>query len=213
MGNDADADIKKKEENALTAQGPRATRSMSESYSLNVTHDNVDESVTAVITADNYFGARHALETLFQAVDYDEVGHARHYCSFVCGGGSQFFLFIGSSPPQIRGTYVALVDYYIDDSPEFSHRQASKFFFSNLVFKSSFKKKPKSFFRGVSLDTSRNFMTVDTVKRIIDGLSSSKVREHAKLSHLRTTETSVIADLDGEGEGRRFHGGCYDRLS
>ncbi len=46
---------------------------MSEAYSLNVTHDNVDEAVTAIISADDYFGARHALETLFQAVDYDDV--------------------------------------------------------------------------------------------------------------------------------------------
>ena len=46
---------------------------MVESHVLNVTYDNLDSAVVATVTADDYFGARHAIESLFQAVDYDDV--------------------------------------------------------------------------------------------------------------------------------------------
>lgn len=48
-------------------------RAMVESHVLNVTYDNLDSAVVATVTADDYFGARHAIESLFQAVDYDDV--------------------------------------------------------------------------------------------------------------------------------------------
>ena len=84
------------------------------------------------IEAENYFGARHAIETAFQAIDYDPVREA-------------FF-----AP-----------NYVIDeDYPEFDHR-------------------------GLSLDTSRNFVTIPTLKRIIDGLAHSKLN----VFHWHITDT------------------------
>ena len=51
--------------------------------------------VTAEITAKNYFGARHGLETLFQAMEYDDLP----------GGG-----------------FLMLADLTISDGPAYRHR-------------------------------------------------------------------------------------------
>ena len=78
----------------------------------------------ADISAANYFGARHGIETLFQLMEYDDI----------------------------TMNYIILNSAEIRDYPEFRHR-------------------------GISLDTSRNFIAADTIKRIIDGMGHSKVRE------------------------------------
>ena len=78
----------------------------------------------ADISAANYFGARHGIETLFQLMEYDDI----------------------------TMNYIILNSAEIRDYPEFRHR-------------------------GISLDTSRNFIEADTIKRIIDGMGHSKVRE------------------------------------
>ena len=78
----------------------------------------------AEISAANYFGARHGIETLFQLMEYDDI----------------------------TMNYIILNSAEIRDYPEFRHR-------------------------GISLDTSRNFIEADTIKRIIDGMGHSKVRE------------------------------------
>jgi N-acetyl-beta-hexosaminidase len=48
----------------------RLKLSTNESYSLTTKKENI---LTATISADNYFGARHGLETLLQLIWYDEV--------------------------------------------------------------------------------------------------------------------------------------------
>ncbi len=89
---------------------------MVESHVLNVTYDNLDSAVVATVTADDYFGARHAIESLFQAVDYDDVRKI-----FV-------ILNLPRSPYekgvslQVRRTYVMLTDFYVEDEPAFTHR-------------------------------------------------------------------------------------------
>ena len=88
-----------------------------------VTHSEFAK-LRADISADNYFGARHGIETLFQLMEYDDI----------------------------TMNYIILNSAEIRDYPEFRHR-------------------------GISLDTSRNFIEVDTIKRIIDGMGHSKVRE------------------------------------
>ena len=65
------------------------------------------------ISASNYFGARHGIETLFQTIVWDEVTEA----------------------------YVRLSDVSVQDRPEFPHR-------------------------GLSLDTVRNFISIDKIKKV-----------------------------------------------
>ena len=46
---------------------PELTKGTNESYSLEIAfRDDDDDQVNVTITSDDYFGARHALETLFQ---------------------------------------------------------------------------------------------------------------------------------------------------
>ena len=78
----------------------------------------------ADISAADYFGARHGIETLFQLMEYDDI-----YRNYIIVNSAE-----------------------IRDYPEFRHR-------------------------GISLDTSRNFIEADTIKRIIDGMGHSKVTE------------------------------------
>ena len=58
--------------------------------------------------------------------------------------------FQGIEYDDIAGNFIMLGDYHIIDYPEFKHR-------------------------GVHVDTSRNFVSVEVLKRIIDGASASKV--------------------------------------
>ena len=105
----------------LNPSQTQVTKSTDESYSLNAGFFN-GETYLALIEADNYFGARHAIETLFQAIDYDDV-RQRYFAGYFTVGL---------------------------DQPEFGHR-------------------------GISLDTSRNFIDVITIKRIIDGMAHAKL--------------------------------------
>ena len=83
----------------------------SERHSLRVSRKN--GLLEVLIEANNYYGARHAVETLFQLVVWDEVGES----------------------------YLMLDTVDITDWPEFPHR-------------------------GISVDTVRNFIPVDTIKTV-----------------------------------------------
>ena len=74
------------------------------------------------IEANNFYGARHGLETLSQLIVYDDIKRG----FFIVSSGE------------------------FDDKPEFRHR-------------------------GISLDTSRNFMPVEALKRNINGLAMVKM--------------------------------------
>ena len=91
---------------------------------INIFYSDAEKILRADISAANYFGARHGIETLFQLMEYDDI----------------------------TMNYIILNSAEIRDYPEFRHR-------------------------GISLDTSRNFIEPGTIKRIIDGMGHSKVRE------------------------------------
>ncbi|KAG0721718.1 Chitooligosaccharidolytic beta-N-acetylglucosaminidase [Chionoecetes opilio] len=90
-----------------------------ESYQLNVTTS--DDFTTATIVAASFFGARHALETLSQLIEYHETSDA-----------------------------LMVVAAQIEDSPVFPYR-------------------------GILLDTSRNFVSVATLERTLDAMGASKL--------------------------------------
>jgi hexosaminidase len=108
--------------NVDNKETPVITRNTNESYQLSISYSDDERTLSADITANNYFGARHGIESLFQLMEYDDIGHV-----FVILRGAE-----------------------IKDYPEFKHR-------------------------GITLDTSRNFMEPDVIKRIIDGMGHSKV--------------------------------------
>lgn len=93
---------------------------MDESYRLELTELN--DHFHAKITANNFYGARHGLETLSQLITYDEVKNEAYI--------------IGSAD--------------IADAPKFKYR-------------------------GVMLDTARNYFPIDFIKRTIDGLAMVKL--------------------------------------
>jgi len=77
------------------SQKPQILKDTDESFSLKISGD---DPIEVEIKADNYFGARHAIESAFQLMEYDDV----------------------------RGQYVALTDVQIrDDAPAFKHRGIS----------------------------------------------------------------------------------------
>lgn len=116
----ATADHLVKIEVIVTQTVTQLTLETDESYTLDVQTEN---SVTTVyITAETYFGARHAMETLSQLIAWDERSNS----------------------------LVIHQDGHIQDSPVFPHR-------------------------GFSIDTSRNYMDIPILKRIIDGLSYNKM--------------------------------------
>lgn len=79
-------------------------------------------SMRVLITAINFYGARHGLETLSQLIVYDDIKNE--------------VLIVGSA--------------IIEDEPKFKHR-------------------------GISLDTSRNFIPVEALKRTINGMAMVKL--------------------------------------
>lgn len=87
---------------------------------------------TVTITADSFFGARHALETLSQLMAWDRT----------------------------VSSLIMLSEATISDSPAFPHR-------------------------GLLIDTSRNFMTLELVKKIIDAMSYNKLN----VFHWHLTDT------------------------
>jgi len=78
--------------------------------------------VEALITANTYFGARHALETLNQLIAYNDLNSKIHIAS----------------------------DVYIADGPKYPYR-------------------------GILLDTSRNYVDKKTILRTIDSMAASKL--------------------------------------
>ncbi|TRY67678.1 hypothetical protein TCAL_02945 [Tigriopus californicus] len=104
----------------VPSKKPKIARDTKEAYTLRVS--KVGSIIIANITSTEYFGARHAIETLFQLIEFDEV----------------------------KNSFIILDDVEIEDEPEFTHR-------------------------GISVDTSRNFISVEVLKRIIDGMGASKL--------------------------------------
>lgn len=92
-----------------------------EGYALKI-EETSDGRINATITADNYFGARHGLETLNQLIIFDDL----------------------------RNEIQIVRDASITDKPVYPHR-------------------------GILLDTSRNYIPVDVIKKIIEGMALSKL--------------------------------------
>ena len=91
-----------------------------EQYTLKV--DTVDDSTQIAISAPTYFGARHALETLSQLIEYDE--------------NEEVLMIVDTAD--------------ISDKPAYPYR-------------------------GILLDTSRNYYSVESLKRVLDAMSQNKL--------------------------------------
>lgn len=114
-----------------------------ESYTLNIKAEG--EDVLALIEAETFFGARHALETLSQLVAYDDI----------------------------RSEIQIVRDVTIEDKP---------------VYK----------YRGLALDTSRNWFSIESIKRTIDAMSMVKLNTfhwHITDSHSFPMEIKSHPDL------------------
>merc|ERR1712110_190809 len=121
-----------------------------EDYNLTVTGQDVS------ISASDYFGARHGIETLFQTIVWDEVS----------------------------GAYVRLSDIRVEDRPEFPHR-------------------------GLSLDTVRNFISIEKIIKVVDSLSFSKMN----VFHWHITDTqSFPLHLPSLPEFSRYGAYSADRV-
>ncbi|KAK8384211.1 hypothetical protein O3P69_009152 [Scylla paramamosain] len=109
---------------AVTVEGAQAhlTLDTDESYSLSVNTSADGAVTTATIVAPTFFGARHALETLAQLVDYHET----------------------------RDALMVVQTAAVTDAPEFAYR-------------------------GLLVDTSRNFVTVAALRRTVDAMAASKL--------------------------------------
>ncbi|XP_004525320.1 chitooligosaccharidolytic beta-N-acetylglucosaminidase [Ceratitis capitata] len=100
---------------------PRLTLDTDESYALQISSGN-GSVATATISANNYFGARHGLETLSQLLVYDDI----------------------------RREIQILARANIEDKPAYK-------------------------WRGLLLDTSRNFFSVKSIKRTLDAMAMVKL--------------------------------------
>jgi hexosaminidase len=104
----------------ITSDAVQLVTDMDESYTLAV---DTKSSITSVyIVAPNFFGARHAMETLSQLIVWDDSANS----------------------------LVVLSDANIQDRPTFTHR-------------------------GLSLDTSRSYIDIPILQRIIEALSYNKM--------------------------------------
>ncbi|RXG72131.1 Chitooligosaccharidolytic beta-N-acetylglucosaminidase [Armadillidium vulgare] len=101
-----------------------------ESYTLNVVTTGTETRAT--INANTFFGARHALETLSQLIDFDDENDSLQIVSSVS----------------------------VEDSPTFPYR-------------------------GFILDTSRNFMSLEKIRKTIDAMSYNKLNRF----HWHITDT------------------------
>ena len=106
---------------SVSSSPPFISKNTNEAYNLTVIQGTGGE-ITAEITAEGYFGARHGIESVFQLMEYDDLVQ----------------------------DFIMLSEATIEDEPEYQHR-------------------------GISMDTSRNFMSKDVLKKIIDGMGASKV--------------------------------------
>lgn len=91
-----------------------------EGYNFKITEDS--NGVHVAVDAKNFFGARHALETLSQLIVYDNIRN-----EMLIVGGAEF-----------------------EDAPKFKYR-------------------------GILLDTSRNYFSVESIKRVIEGMAMTKL--------------------------------------
>ena len=107
--------------NILDPQIIKLTLSLDEGYTLHMSETS-DGRMNATISAANYFGCRHGLETLAQLVIYDDI----------------------------RNEAQIVRDVNIVDKPVYPYR-------------------------GVLLDTSRNYISVNGIKRVIDGMALTKL--------------------------------------
>ncbi|EDV95872.1 chitooligosaccharidolytic beta-N-acetylglucosaminidase [Drosophila grimshawi] len=126
----------------------RLTLDTDESYALSVGSEVAGE-ILANITAGNFFGARHALETLNQLIVYDDIRR------------------------EVQVTANASVS----DAP---------------VYK----------WRGLLLDTSRNYYSVKSIKRTLDGMAMVKLNTfhwHITDSHSFPLEVSKRPELSKLG--------------
>ena len=125
---------------AVAGGDSRLTLQTDESYKLNVTTSG--RVTTARINANSFFGARHALETLLQLVEYEENEDA----------------------------LLMVSEAYVEDTPAFPYR-------------------------GILLDTSRNFFSVESIKRTLDGMASNKLNTfhwHITDSHSFPLELATL---------------------
>uniref|UniRef100_A0A0A1WSJ6 Beta-hexosaminidase n=1 Tax=Zeugodacus cucurbitae TaxID=28588 RepID=A0A0A1WSJ6_ZEUCU len=123
---------------------PKLTLDTDESYTLQISSSN-NSAATATISASNYFGARHGLETLSQVMVYDDI----------------------------RRELQILARADIDDKPAFK-------------------------WRGLLLDTSRNYFSVKSIKRTLDAMATVKLNTfhwHITDSHSFPFEVKSQPDL------------------
>lgn len=122
---------------------PRLTYDTDESYKLEISQGK--NEVFADISANSFFGARHALETLSQLIVYDDI----------------------------RREVQMLAQATIVDAPAYKHR-------------------------GLLLDTARNYFSVKSIKRTIDGMAMTKLNTfhwHITDSHSFPMEVKSQPDL------------------
>ncbi|XP_060654600.1 chitooligosaccharidolytic beta-N-acetylglucosaminidase [Drosophila nasuta] len=134
---------------ADSAKPTRLTLDTDESYVLQIGTNSTAGQVTANITADNFYGARHALETLNQLIVYDDI----------------------------RRELQVTANASISDAP---------------VYK----------WRGLLLDTSRNYFSVKSIKRTLDGMAMVKLNTfhwHITDSHSFPLEVSKRPELSKLG--------------
>ncbi|XP_030375717.1 chitooligosaccharidolytic beta-N-acetylglucosaminidase [Scaptodrosophila lebanonensis] len=123
---------------------PRLTLVTDESYNLSI-DSAADGQVSVNITAENFFGARHGLETLAQLIVYDDI-----------------------------------------------RREVQ------IVTKASIYDAPVYKWRGLLLDTARNFFPVKSIKRTLDGMAMVKLNTfhwHITDSHSFPFEVPKQAEL------------------
>lgn len=122
----------------------------SEFYQLVINH-TTDEEVRVIIYADTFFGARHALETMSQLVNYDDVNDS-----------------------------LQIVDEaMVSDAPVYA-------------------------IRALTVDTSRNFITMESLKRTIDGMAMNKLNT----LHWHITDTNSFP-IEIQREPRLTQYGAY----
>ena len=111
---------------AVTSKNIDLNLKTNEQYSITVNtivkEDKPRDEVMILISAESFYGARHALETLSQLITYDP----QENCHKI--------------PKQVN----------IQDKPTYP-------------------------FRGILVDTGRNYFSIDSMKRIIDGMSYNKL--------------------------------------
>ncbi|RHX98073.1 hypothetical protein DYB36_010891 [Aphanomyces astaci] len=132
----------------ITTADERLRVDTNETYSLTV---NLTSTPHVTIAAITVFGYRHALTTLSQLMEYDDISH----------------------------TMQLVHSARIVDGPAFPHR-------------------------GITLDTSRNFYSVGAIKRVLDGMSMTKLNTF----HWHFTDTNSFP-IEIIGEPRLTTYGAY----